>query len=78
MGAGVGPRIRPALLEKFGTAEQIFSAPMDRLREVAGVGPKLARAIAMADRQIDVEGEIARCRQSGVRILADWEADYPY
>ena len=77
MVAGVGPRIRQALLEKFGTAEEIFSAPRDRLREVAGVGPKLARAIAMAGQEIDVEGEIARCREWGVRILADWEADYP-
>ncbi|NLY98953.1 MAG: DNA-protecting protein DprA [Pirellulaceae bacterium] len=74
---GIGPRIRQALLEKFSTAEGILSAPMDRLRQVAGVGPKLARAITMAGREIDVEGEIAVCRQRGVQILADWEADYP-
>lgn len=77
MVAGVGPRIRQALLERFGTAEAVFSAPMDQLRGVAGVGPKLARGIAMAGREIDVEAQIALCRQRGVRIVADWEEDYP-
>jgi len=77
MVSGVGPRIRRALLERFGTAAEVLNAPPSQLREVQGVGPKLSRAIYSAVEEIDVEGEIERCRQNNVRILIESDDAYP-
>ncbi len=74
---GVGPKTRRALLDRFGSAEAVLGAPPSQLREVEGVGPKLSGRIAGAWREIDAETEIALCREHGVRILTDQEADYP-
>ena len=67
---GVGPKTRKALLERFGTAGAVLAAPMSELREVTGVGAKLAHSIADAD-EIDAEGEIALCREHGIDILTE-------
>lgn len=75
--AGVGPRIRHALLERFGTAEAIFAAAQSDLRAVPGVGMKLSRAIARAPVEVDVEAELEICREHSIRLLLDSEADFP-
>ncbi len=75
--SGVGPRTRKSLLERFGTSRAVLAAPMDQLRDVQGVGPKLANAIADARREIDAEAEIALCREHGIAIVTDADADYP-
>ena len=74
--SGVGPRIRQALLERFSSPRAVLAAAPDELREVQGVGPKLARSIAAAE-QIDVEQEIALCRQHGIQILTQSDDAYP-
>jgi DNA processing protein len=74
---GVGPRIRKALLERFGTARAALAAAPSELQTVYGVGPKLTKNIAAADHQIDVEAEIALCRQHGIDILTEAHAAYP-
>ena len=38
--SGVGPRIRKALLERFGSARAALAAAPSELREVQGVGPE--------------------------------------
>ena len=38
---GVGPRMRQALLERFGSARAVLAAAPSELRSVSGVGPKL-------------------------------------
>ncbi len=77
MVSGVGPRIRKALLERFGTARAVLAAAPSELREVYGVGPKIVQNILAADHQIDVEAEIALCRQNGIDILTEADAGYP-
>ncbi|MBC7856773.1 MAG: DNA-protecting protein DprA, partial [Pirellulaceae bacterium] len=77
MVSGVGPRIRKALLERFGSAASVFQAAPSELREVDGVGPKLVRAIAAAEREIDVEREIAFCREKQITLLLETAAAYP-
>jgi DNA processing protein len=76
MVSGVGPRIRRALLERFGSARAVLVAAEIALREVPGVGPKLAASIAAAE-EIDAEQEIALCRQHGIEILTDSQELYP-
>lgn len=45
---GVGPTTARKLLEHFGTPRALFAASTDSLREVRGVGPKLAVGITAA------------------------------
>lgn len=75
--SGVGPRIRKALLERFGTARAVLAAAPSELRTVYGVGPKLTHKIAGADHEIDVEAEIALCRERGIDILTEAHTAYP-
>ena len=74
---GVGPRTRQTLLAKFGSPRAVLAAAPSELRALHGVGPKLTRKIAAADCEVDVEEEIALCREHGVDILTEAHAAYP-
>jgi DNA processing protein len=74
---GVGPRIRKALLERFGSARAALAAAPSELREVYGVGPKLLHKIVEAVDASEVEAEIALCREHGIDILTEAQAAYP-
>ena len=74
---GVGPRTRKKLLERFGSDRAVLEATRSELREVEGVGPKLAEQISGGDHQADVEREIAICRQHGIEILTERQDAYP-
>jgi DNA processing protein len=75
--SGVGPRTRKVLLERFGSARAVLAAAPSELRTVEGVGPKLTHKIASAQNDIDVEAEIALCRQHGIDILTEADQAYP-
>jgi DNA processing protein len=74
---GVGPRVRKALVERFGSAADVLAAAISDLRSVPGVGTKLCRAIAAARREIDVAAELELCRQNGVGLLVASQPEYP-
>lgn len=74
---GVGPIIRRALLEAFGSPAEVLDAPVKALRQVRGIGSELARRICVARRQIDARDEIEVCRRHDIRILLDSDPDYP-
>lgn len=74
---GVGPHTGQALLERFGTAGRVLDAPVVALREVPGVGPKLAAKIAQARREYDPADERELCRRAGVRLLPRGAPEYP-
>jgi DNA processing protein len=75
--SGVGPRIRQALLERFGTPHAVLAAAPSELRDVPGVGPKLSQRIVAAGDEIDVEAQIALCRDNGLVILTESHSGYP-
>lgn len=75
--SGVGPRLRKALLDAFGTASAALAAAPADLRGVPGIGAQLARRIAAAKDEIDVQAELDRCAAHGIRILTDHDDDYP-
>jgi DNA processing protein len=77
MVAGVGPKLRKALLERFGTATAVLAAAPTELREVPGIGAQLTRRIAVAREEIDVQAEIELCAASGIAILTDLDDAYP-
>ena len=73
---GVGPLMRKELLERFGSARGVLEASPAELRDVPRLGPKLCRAITTAH-ELDVEAEIERCRQNNIRLLTQWQPQYP-
>ena len=74
---GVGPIIQQRLLASFGSAENVFEAPAAVLREIDGIGLKLAQAILEAKSSDEAQREISRCKDGGVRILCPEEPGYP-
>jgi DNA processing protein len=74
---GVGPHTGQALLERFKTAGRVLSASVSSLRDVQGVGPKLAERIAGARREFDATAELARCEAAGVHVIPRGGASYP-
>jgi DNA processing protein len=74
---GVGPRIRQALLDAFGSAAAVLAARSEQLRQVPGVGPKLALSILEHRRSDAAERELARCREAGTRLILLEDPEYP-
>src|SRR5690242_6774311 len=74
---GIGPRLRKALLDHFGSAQAVLAAAPSNLRTVRGIGQKLCRAIVQARQKIDVEKELSDCQRDGVSLLVESEEDYP-
>jgi DNA processing protein len=74
---GVGPKTCRTLIEQFGSAGEVLGARESVLREVPGVGSKLAEKIARASREVDAEAELELCRKMGVEIIAYSNEGYP-
>jgi NAD-dependent DNA ligase len=74
---GVGPRLRKALIDHFGSAQGILQAAASDLRAVPGIGVKVSRAIVTARNEIDVERELADCREQGVELVVESSDEYP-
>lgn len=74
---GIGPLLRKALIEKFGTPSAVFAAAPSELRAVDGIGPKLTTAICKAREEIDAAAEIELCQRQGVTILTLEDPTYP-
>lgn len=75
--SGVGPRTRKSLLECLGSAEAVFQAAPNILRQVPGVGSKLAKAISDARTNIDVAAELQLCADNDISLLLDTDERYP-
>ena len=74
---GIGPRLLHALLEYFGSPQAVLSADGNSLRQVSGVGPKLAASIRDHKDSERAVREIERCEKLGVRLLTRDCPDYP-
>ena len=71
---GIGPRLRLALLDAFGTPSAALAASPERLRQVPGIGRKLSEAIGAA---VNAEGSAAeRLRAAILAHLKVYEV-YP-
>jgi DNA processing protein len=75
--AGVGPKTRITLLERFGSSAAVLNAAPSQLREIKGVGPKLLEKIRLSGQEIDVPALIDFCRQHKIEILTETHVDYP-
>jgi DNA processing protein len=74
---GLGPCRTAALLQHFGSAARARRATAAQLREVDGIGPKLAEQLARALPTADVDAELRRAERGGVRLVALGTPEYP-
>lgn len=74
---GVGPLLHRDLIAQFGDAKGVFAAAPSELRNVPRLGPKLCRAITTATQTIDVQAEINRCRENGIKLISQSQSLFP-
>jgi DNA processing protein len=74
---GVGPLTCRALLERLQTPSRVLDASLADLRDIPGVGPRLAEKIRQARRELDGKAELELCRQTGVALLPRGNPRYP-
>ena len=75
---GIGPRHSQALIDALGSPVDVLNASPSAIRQVPGIGAKLASAIALAPEQVDVLGERQRCREHQIELLSlERENGYP-
>ena len=79
MTPGLGPVLIARLIEHFGSAAAALDASETALREIKGLGPGRARAIAQGLRESErlADEELARAERLGVRLIARGDAGYP-
>jgi DNA processing protein len=73
---GIGPIRQAHLVEHCGSLEAAWNASTNDLR-AAGLDAKTSAALADARQRIDLDGELARLAQMGIRVLTLDDADYP-
>jgi DNA processing protein len=74
---GVGPHTCRALLERFESPVRVLDASLAELRDVPGVGAKLAEKLVKARSEVDGPGEVANCRKRGVELVPRGDPRYP-
>jgi DNA processing protein len=77
MVSGVGPLLRKALLERFGSAAAVLAASKGELQGVDGIGPKISASILAAHDEVDAEGELQLASEHGIDVLTEGCGDYP-
>ena len=77
MVVGVGRTIFHRLVKVFGSPENVFSARVSDLKQVHGVGEKVAIAISKFDIERATDREIGLAEKEGIRILTLTNEEYP-
>lgn len=74
---GLGNIISKKLLERFGSPEDIFKAPISELMAVEGLHQKIAKRIAKKEFSTDPSEELKRVEQFGARVITYSDPSYP-
>lgn len=74
---GIGSRMYQLLVDRFGSPGEVLRASIAQLREVSGVGPKLAMSIVAEGTPEAARAEWERCRGAGARLLVRGTEGYP-
>lgn len=72
---GLGPQNLKKLKNQIGTCREIWKAPIERISAV--VGPKLAEGLIEVRSSCDPEEELNRCLNLGIKVLAEFDPEYP-
>ena len=74
--AGLSPRAKAALLERYGDAETAFHAPEGDFETLRGLSR--AEASVLERRDLSLAGEVYEaCTKQGLKVLSLQDADYP-
>jgi DNA processing protein len=73
----IGPVRMRKLLEAFGSPVEVLQARGQSLRSVPGVGNEVSESIAAWESKIDLNAEIKRVEDGGVKILTQRDETYP-
>jgi DNA processing protein len=74
---GIGSRMRQLLVERFGSPEAVFTAPVAEVAAIPRFGRRMAAAIAAAADDATAEEIISLCRSRDVDILPREDDAYP-
>jgi DNA processing protein len=74
---GVGGIFIKRLLDRFGTPEAVFQAPLGELLQIEGLGEKVAREIQKGPVDKKVEKELYLLKGIGGKIMTIKDASYP-
>lgn len=74
---GVGPKTRQTLLNQFGDAASVLAASYEQLCKLPGIGPKLAKAIRHARRDLDVQSEWSICCKHEAKVVLNRDPAFP-
>ncbi|MFK7909869.1 MAG: DNA-processing protein DprA [Akkermansiaceae bacterium] len=73
----IGPvRVR-RLMDYFGSAESILSAPIGKLTSVDGIGPETAEIIRGWEERIDLANELREVEARGLKIVTQEDESFP-
>jgi DNA processing protein len=75
--SGLGPLKGKALIDRFGSPQNIFKASEKELASVPGIATDLIDKIRNKDRWIDLKKEIAFIEKSGIKLVSFQDTDYP-
>ncbi|MAT72994.1 MAG: DNA-protecting protein DprA [Planctomycetaceae bacterium] len=73
----VGPLLRGRLLQRFADAATVLSASKAELLKVQGVGPKTARKIIDARRDVKLEAQLALAAEHDLGVILPSSPQYP-
>ena len=73
----LGPMKLRKLLEVFEEPQRVLLARSGELRQVDGIGPDLADAIAHWEKHVDLAAELERIQSFGASVLTKASPDYP-
>jgi DNA processing protein len=74
---GVGGIFIKRLLDRFGTPESVFQAPLEELLQIEGLGEKVAREIQKGPVEKKVEKELYLLKEVGGKIMTIKDDSYP-
>jgi DNA processing protein len=74
---GVGGIFIKRLLDRFGTPEAVFQAPLNELLQIEGLGEKVAREIQKGPVEKKVEKELYLLKEVGGKIITVKDESYP-
>ncbi|MBM2837552.1 MAG: dprA [Deltaproteobacteria bacterium] len=74
---GIGPVLFKRLLSRFEDLERVFKASIPSLKEVEGIGDRLATEIRSFGRWEDAEEELAKAERYGAAIVTMVDSMYP-
>lgn len=74
---GLGPRLRAALLKRFGSPQAVLAASPSAWREVPGIGPALCRNLVATRQSLEPRKLLNEWRARQVEVLSLWQPQYP-